>query len=417
MSTYREIIGKKIKKVSSDPSSGIEGEMWYNSTTGTLRGPAILEGWSSAAPLAEGRSLAGTVGTSTAGLAFGGEPGPASPAETTASEEWNGTGWTAGGALPTATRSMGSFGTQTAAIACGGLVPGSPGTTNTTHSYNGTSWSNTGHAVSYTAYGMQGCGTSTAGVIYGGAPILTTTAEYDGEGWTAGNAMSNGRMQHGGSPQGTQSAALSSSGVSSPGPGTVITAVEQYDGTNWSSETALPAGRFRTAAAGTATANLLVAGYSAPYTSGSLQTSTYKYDGTSWTSGVAYPTAAQQGAGFGTQSSAVIAGFNPPAGKSAVYEYNISTNAYTPGAWASGNSMTTGRRGAGGAGTQTAALAIGGEAPRTGKTESYDGSSWTEVGDLNTARNTLGATGSSTAALAFGGEAPGPSTHTETWNG
>ena len=49
MSTYREIVGKKIKKVSSDPSTGTDGEMWYNSTTGTLRGLAISQAWSSGA--------------------------------------------------------------------------------------------------------------------------------------------------------------------------------------------------------------------------------------------------------------------------------------------------------------------------------------------------------------------------------
>jgi len=51
VSTYREIIGKKIKKVSADPSSGIDGEMWYNSTTKSIRGLAITEAWSSASAL------------------------------------------------------------------------------------------------------------------------------------------------------------------------------------------------------------------------------------------------------------------------------------------------------------------------------------------------------------------------------
>ena len=43
MSTYREIVGKKIRKVTSDPSTGIDGQMWYNSTTGSIRGLAILK--------------------------------------------------------------------------------------------------------------------------------------------------------------------------------------------------------------------------------------------------------------------------------------------------------------------------------------------------------------------------------------
>ena len=37
MATYRSIVGQKIKKVTSDPSNPIEGQMWYNSTSGNLK--------------------------------------------------------------------------------------------------------------------------------------------------------------------------------------------------------------------------------------------------------------------------------------------------------------------------------------------------------------------------------------------
>ena len=78
MTTYREIVGKKIKKVTSDPSTGIDGQMWYNSTTGNLRGLAVVEAWSSGASM--GRSPAndtlGGCGTPTAGLGFGGYSPP-----------------------------------------------------------------------------------------------------------------------------------------------------------------------------------------------------------------------------------------------------------------------------------------------------------------------------------------------------
>jgi hypothetical protein len=41
-----------------------------------------------------------------------------------------------------------------------------------------------------------------------------------------------------------------------------------------------------------------------------------------------------------------------------------------------------------GAGTNTAALAFGGNIPpTTGATETWNGTNWTEVNDLNTARN------------------------------
>ena len=39
-------------------------------------------------------------------------------------------------------------------------------------------------------------------------------------------------------------------------------------------------------------------------------------------------------------------------------------------------------------------------------TEQYDGSAWTEVADLNTAEMGIGGAGTQTAALAFGGNGP-----------
>ena len=54
MATYRSIVGQKIKKVTSDPSNPIEGQMWYNSTVGVLKGQQFT-----AAAFAAG----GTMGT------------------------------------------------------------------------------------------------------------------------------------------------------------------------------------------------------------------------------------------------------------------------------------------------------------------------------------------------------------------
>ena len=89
------------------------------------------------------------------------------------------------------------------------------------------------------------------------------------------------------------------------------------------------------------------------------------------------------------------------------------------GTWSSGGSMNTAREKLAGNGTQTAALAIGGEIPPTlyDNTESYNGSSWTEVADLNTARSQLRSGGTSTSAVAFGGRTPSNTAITESWNG
>ena len=129
MATYREIIGKKIKKVSSDPSSGTEGEMWYNSTTGTLRGPAITSAWSSGANQTTFREGSTAVmGTTTAGLIAGGSS-PSAP-YTNKTEEYNGAGWAAGGNLgwsPTPDPNKGASGNTPGAGGNGRAVPAFPG--------------------------------------------------------------------------------------------------------------------------------------------------------------------------------------------------------------------------------------------------------------------------------------------------
>ena len=91
--------------------------------------------------------------------------------------------------------------------------------------------------------------------------------------------------------------------------------------------------------------------------------------------------------------------------------------------WSSGGNLNTARRNLGGTGTQTAALAFGGNnGSALGVTETYDGSSWSEVADLNTVRFGLGSANAApqTAALGFGGEiVSGPTyqVHTEKWDG
>ena len=88
------------------------------------------------------------------------------------------------------------------------------------------------------------------------------------------------------------------------------------------------------------------------------------------------------------------------------------------GTWASGGSLNAARgNGIGGGGTQTNALAFGGD-PRTAATENYNGSSWTEVADLNTARNYLTGIGESgEACMANSGNSGSYTGATEIWNG
>jgi hypothetical protein len=48
MTTYNELAGLRVNYLSSDPTlnSGNEGQVWYNSTTGTLRSLVQNKAWS-----------------------------------------------------------------------------------------------------------------------------------------------------------------------------------------------------------------------------------------------------------------------------------------------------------------------------------------------------------------------------------
>jgi hypothetical protein len=178
-----------------------------------------LVSWSKG--LNTGRLLVAGAGTQTAGLAL-----VAIYLQVvivnTATEEYNGTTWTAGGSLSCKICSR-SSGIQTAALAFGGDVSGPPFTV-TTEEYDGTSWTasnnlNTGRRD------LAGAGIQTAALAFGGnvPPETGATEEYDGTSWTTSPAsLSTARQGLGGA--GTQPAALGFGGYV-PG---VTTATEEY---------------------------------------------------------------------------------------------------------------------------------------------------------------------------------------------
>ena len=74
MTTYKDIKGTSIEVVSSDPSNPLLGQIWYNTTSQTLKGFAIgsTASWATGGNLTTARKQLGGCGTQTAGLAFGG---------------------------------------------------------------------------------------------------------------------------------------------------------------------------------------------------------------------------------------------------------------------------------------------------------------------------------------------------------
>ena len=46
MTTYKEIFGKPVKVLSTDPTDAqAEGQVWYNSTSGTFKTVLSVGGW------------------------------------------------------------------------------------------------------------------------------------------------------------------------------------------------------------------------------------------------------------------------------------------------------------------------------------------------------------------------------------
>ena len=98
MTTYKEIFGKQIKNFSSDPpGTQIEGQIWFNTTSGTFKTLLNTGAWSSGGGTNTGGYGAGGAGTQTAGLIFG----RVSPV-TGATEEYNGSSWSEQNDLNTA---------------------------------------------------------------------------------------------------------------------------------------------------------------------------------------------------------------------------------------------------------------------------------------------------------------------------
>jgi len=69
MATYEEIHGKRVETFSSDPTldSSYEGQVWFNSTSGTLKAVVASAAWRSGTPfVTSGYGAAGS-GSLTAG--------------------------------------------------------------------------------------------------------------------------------------------------------------------------------------------------------------------------------------------------------------------------------------------------------------------------------------------------------------
>ena len=315
MTTFKEIRGTAIQVVSSDPSNPETGQIWYNSSSGTLKGYQLanVNAWASGGNTNHsGSNMSGT-GSQTAALILGGEGTPSFP---TSTEKYNGTSWTTTGNYPRGIIGPSLFGSQTAAVAAGGVTDTVPPAFNTgeTNTFNGTSWTTVPATLNQARSQMAFFGSSqTAGIACGGdqrsgGTFYSNTEQWNGSIWTAKNALNTARGYFAGG--GTETAAVVFGGSISPYP-TVSAATETWNGTSWTSVTSMGTGRQFVSGtpAGTQTAVLAISGQTSVATP---STAVEQWNGSSWTTVPSVSTARVGGAGVGSATLGLIAsGGNP----------------------------------------------------------------------------------------------------------
>jgi len=86
MAEYKGIHGTKIQNYTSDPANPLQGEVWFNDTSNSLKYFYVNPGsWATGGQLNTARKyLAGAGASNTSALAFGGD----TPPRTAATEEW-----------------------------------------------------------------------------------------------------------------------------------------------------------------------------------------------------------------------------------------------------------------------------------------------------------------------------------------
>jgi hypothetical protein len=306
MAVYKTEHGFQIKSRSSDPSNLYEGEIWYNTTTQTLKVSPLIEAFASGGNLPQGIARGHTAGTQTAALMHHGTLGGGDQPNDNKTFEYDGSSWTAGGNVSNMMRVMGGSGTQTDAMGFGGAYnPIHPAfhPTNSPHvgteSYNGTSW--TAEANYPRANnGGQGCGAGqTATLSFGGndntATTGTETYEYNGTAWSEEGDMNLAAYGVGGA--GTSTAALKTGRYDPVGPAT--NQAEEYDGSSWTNVNASTLSRSNNFATGGPQTAAYSVGGRVPGLSAVMES----YDGTNWTTRASMATAREAGGGALTAPS------------------------------------------------------------------------------------------------------------------
>ena len=333
--------------------------------------------------------------------------------------------WSAGANTANSKQRPGGCGTQTAGLICGGFnAPPNGAAFDGTEEYNGIGWAS-GGTLNTARGNTKLVGIQTAAVYFGqgggSSPgYAGVTEEYNGTAWTTVNPMANAVNYRSGC--GVENALLATAGNYPPTNRASFN--EEYDGSNWTAGTATPQRQSSQGQAGTQTAAINSFGYTnspIPGTGGDAENAiSLEYDGSNWTTGPngnGVVPISGYAMGSGTQTDAIFAG-GPPTNSC---KYDGTTFTVGPALGIAQDSAAHGSTSA-----SATWIAQGSPVPTIGsRTQEFNKGSvsitaaaWASATAMPRNHGEhIGGAGSAADGLAFGGEGPSNYNYTEEWNG
>ena len=306
MTTYYETYGQKVQYLASDPPAPEIGQVWYNSTSATLKVRAFsTASWASGGNMPQPQGLNMGAGIQTAALTFGGFNATTGSSGSVITQSYNGISWSSAPNMTVATFGGDGCGTQGAAFKNGGYSA-SLGYQDRTETFNGTSWTAQTNSPRLVNTGTAN-GTNTAALVSGGYGPATWNLScllWTGTSWTAGPSYTNPTAgSQGAGSAGTQTSAIVFGGGIPPAATGI--ASQTFNGSVFSTAPNLNNPAYRSGA-GTQTSAIAFGG----------PNYTETFNGLSWTNqtgfSVARSDANQNSATNAPSTSALIFGGRPP---------------------------------------------------------------------------------------------------------
>ena len=302
MATYKAIKGITVQDLASDPSTLIQGEVWYNSTSETLKAVQLTGSWAAGGTMINARgSMASGGGAVDAMWLGGGIP-------FSAFHYYNGTGWTAQTNLPAGGPGLSNnlyvqtgIGIQDALFVGHGLKDFPKGASPDIMLFNGSSWASSPAGPDH--YNGSGWGTTAAAMMAGGNtwPNTYPTAlsyTWNGSAWASDSTLPVAR-------QGNRSAGVVETAgfIVGGNPGSLDNTTE-WNGTSWSESGVYPTQIYTPGCGGPISAAIAVGG-----SDGSNTAVANQYDGSTWSSMNASLPQAQNGQGASAANPNALTSF------------------------------------------------------------------------------------------------------------